>query len=139
MKTEKDVGGNKRCKVLVADDSPAILKGLCQSLEKWGYEPVCASNGEDAWELLHADNEIRLAVLDCNMPGLDGMQLCRRLRVERPAPYVYVLMFSTHDEVENQVKAIVRGGVDDFLPKPSKPVVLRAKLLAAQRLTALMS
>jgi len=125
--TEKTAAGKRRPKVLVAEDNPVVRKGLQNFLVKWGYEPVEAENGDDAWELLEQNQDIRLAILDWNLPGLSGMQICQRLRTKRPDPYVYTLIFSARKSHEEQVLAL-EGGADDYLSKPAKPSLLRARL-----------
>jgi len=119
---------NKRChKILVAEDNPVVRKGLSNFLLKWGYEPVEADNGDQAWSILEADISISLAILDWNIPGLSGMQVCRRIRMRTGGPYVYTLIFSGRSSAEEQVLAL-EGGADDYLVKPAKPSLLRARL-----------
>lgn len=119
--------------VLVAEDNPVVRKGLVNFLGKWGYQPVEVENGDDAWQHLLENPAIRLAILDWNLPGLTGMQICQRLRKKRPAPYVYLLMFSARTSIEEQIAAL-EGGADDYLTKPVKPSLLRARLAVGQRI-----
>ncbi len=119
--------------VLVAEDNPVVRKGLCNFLGKWGYRPVEVENGDDAWQQLLENPAIRLAILDWNLPGLTGMQICQRLRAKRPEPYVYLLMFSARTSIEEQIAAL-EGGADDYLTKPVKPSLLKARLAVGQRI-----
>jgi len=123
-------------KVLLAEDNPVVRKGLNNFVRKWGYEPVEAENGDDAWQILENDHSIRLAILDWNLPGLSGMQVCQRLRTKRPTPYVYALIFSARKSDEEQILAL-EGGADDYLVKPAKPSLLRARLGVGQRIIEL--
>lgn len=125
--------GGKGLKVLAAEDNPVVRKGLTNFLSQWGYQPIEAATGDDAWRLLEEDLDIRLAVLDWNLPGLSGIQLCQRLRVRSKGPYVYTIVFSARSSAEEQVLAL-DGGADDYLPKPAKPSVLRARLGAGRRI-----
>ena len=120
-------------KVLLAEDNPVVRRGLNNFVKKWGYEPVEAENGDDAWQILENDPSIRLAILDWNLPGLSGMQVCQRLRTKRPIPYVYALIFSARKSDAEQVLAL-EGGADDYLVKPAKPSLLCARLGVGQRI-----
>lgn len=123
-------------KVLLAEDNPVVRKGLNNFVKKWGYEPVEAENGDDAWNILENDPSIRLAIIDWNLPGLNGMQVCQRLRAKRPKPYVYTLIFSARKSDEEQILAL-EGGADDYLIKPAKPSLLRARLGVGLRIIEL--
>jgi DNA-binding response OmpR family regulator len=120
-------------KVLVAEDNAVVLKGLHNFLRKWGYEPVKAIDGSEAWELLEKDNDIHLAILDWNLPGLTGVEICKKLRQRSSGPYVYTIMFSVRKSNEEQIEAL-DSGADDYVVKPCKPSLLYAKLAAACRI-----
>jgi len=122
-----------RFKILLAEDSPSVRKGLESFLVKWGFEPVSTDNGDQAWELLEKDPSIRLAILDWTLPGLSGIQICQRLRTRVNAPYVYAIMFSARTSYEEKLMAL-DGGADDFLVKPCKPSELRARLGVGRRI-----
>lgn len=120
-------------KVLVAEDNPVVRKGLVNFLTKWGYEPLEAEDGDKAWNILEEDSSVRLAIVDWNLPGLSGMQVCQRLRIKTLAPYVYTIMFSSRKSKEEQILAL-DGGADDYLVKPCKPSELRARLGVGRRI-----
>lgn len=122
-----------RPKVLVTEDNSVVRKGLINFLEKWGYQTIEADNGNDAWNVLENDHEIRLAILDWNLPGLSGMQICQRLRTRADGPYVYTIIFSSRTTEEEQVLAL-DGGADDYITKPTKPALLYARLGAGRRI-----
>jgi DNA-binding response OmpR family regulator len=124
-----------RPKILLAEDSPSVRKGLESFLIKWGYEPISTDNGDQAWEVLEKDPSIRLAILDWTLPGLSGIQICQRLRTRPKAPYVYAIMFSARTSHEEKILAL-DGGADDFLVKPCKPSELRARLGVGRRIIA---
>lgn len=130
---EKPGTTGTRHKILVAEDNPVVQKGLCNFLVKWGYEPVEALTGDLAWQALENDSSIRLAILDWNLPGLSGMQVCQRIRMRKDGPYIYTVMFSARKAVEEQVLAL-EGGADDYLVKPAKPSLLRARLAVGLRI-----
>lgn len=132
-KNDSPVIDFKANKVLVAEDNAVVRKGLINFLQKWGYEIIEADNGDDAWEHLESDPSIRLAIVDWNLPGISGMQVCQRLRVRQDAPYVYTIMFSSRKSKEEQILAL-DGGADDYLVKPCKPSELRARLGVGRRI-----
>jgi DNA-binding response OmpR family regulator len=120
-------------KILIAEDNPVVRKGLVSFLEKWGYEVTEADNGDQAWKILEENLDIRLTIVDWNLPGLSGMQVLQRLRVRTDAPYVYSIMFSGRKSKEEQILAL-DGGADDYLVKPCKPSELRARLGVGRRI-----
>lgn len=128
----------KRTKVLVAEDNPVVRKGLNNFLVKWGYEPIEVDNGDTAWNTLENDATITLAILDWNIPGLSGMQVCQRIRMRTDGPYVYTVIFSARSSIEEQVLAL-EGGADDYLVKPAKPSLLRARLGVGLRILNLLA
>ncbi len=121
-------------KVLIAEDNPVVRKGLSNFLKKWGYEPIEVENGDDALNILENDFTVQLAILDWQLPGLSGLQVCQRMRVRTEGPYVYIIMFSARKSTEEKVLAL-DGGADDYLVKPAKPSELRARLGVGRRIT----
>ena len=128
----------ERRKILVAEDNPVVRKGLNNFLTKWGYDPIEADNGDSAWHALETDPAITLAILDWNIPGLSGMQVCQRIRMRIDGPYVYIVIFSARSSIEEQVLAL-EGGADDYLVKPAKPSLLRARLGVGLRILNLLA
>src|SRR5512138_3497666 len=106
-------------KVLIADDSATIRALLESYLTAWGFQVVVAKDGREAWAQLEAEDAPNLAILDWEMPGMDGVDICRRLRDRegRGRPYTYVLLGSGHAERE-QVIAGMEAGADDYVVKP---------------------
>ena len=126
-------------KILLAEDNPVVSKGVANFLAKWGYQAILTDNGDAAWDALERDYNIRLAIVDWNLPGLSGIQICQRLRT-RKGPYVYTIMFSARKSYEDKIIAL-DGGADEYLVKPCKPSELRARLGVGRRIveTALNS
>jgi len=120
-------------KILLAEDNPVVRKGLTNFLNKWGYTPIEAEDGDKAWNILESDPSIRLAIVDWNLPGLTGIQICQRLRTRSNGPYVYAIMFSARKSHEEKIMAL-DGGADDYLIKPCKPSELRARLSVGRRI-----
>ena len=67
-------------KILIAEDDPVSRRILEATLVKWGYEVSVALDGTEAWEMLQRENAPSLAILDIMMPGIDGLEVCRRVR-----------------------------------------------------------
>jgi len=126
-------------KVLVADDESVSRRLLESAIFKFGYSVVSVQDGESAWAALHEGPESpRLAVLDWNMPGLDGPTLCKQLRQQPPAAYVYTVLLTSRDSSGDMVIGL-DSGADDYLVKPFDPGVLRARLKAGERMVRLQS
>src|SRR5690606_31811615 len=80
-------------RILLAEDDTTTRLKIRSLLVKWGYDVVSATNGTEAWSVLEGDHPPTLALLDWKMPGLDGVEICQRLRSPtRHGPYVYVLL-----------------------------------------------
>lgn len=127
-------------KVLVADDSPTIRAVLRSSLRKWGFDLVEATNGEHAWAQLQAQDAPSLALLDWEMPGLDGVELCRRVRAREAegSPYTYVLLLTAR-RGRHDVVAGMEAGADDYVVKPFDEHELRVRLRAGRRIVELQA
>jgi diguanylate cyclase (GGDEF)-like protein len=123
-------------KILVADDDAASRRALEATLRKWDYEVTTAADGDEAWEILQGPNAPRLAVLDWMMPGMDGVEVCRRLR-RAHEPYTYILLLTARDDTQDVVQGL-ESGADDYLTKPFDPQELRARLRTGRRLLALL-
>jgi DNA-binding response OmpR family regulator len=113
--------------ILVVDDEPINLDLLRASLEPEGYEVITAQNGEEALALI-SSRQVDLVLLDILMPGIDGVEVCRRLKEDVSTAFVPVVMVTALDAVSDRVRA-VEAGADDFLSKP----VNRQELLARTR------
>ena len=123
-------------KVLVAEDDRTSRSLLHGALLKLGYEVVEAADGASAWEAL-AKTGARIIVSDWVMPDIDGLELCRRVRSRKDAPYAYfVLLTGKMLGAEHYAKAM-DNGVDDFLTKPLDFDALRIRLRVAERIVAL--
>jgi DNA-binding response OmpR family regulator len=118
-------------RVLVADDDPTIILLLEHVLEGLGWEFDSAENGTDAWESWQAKRQ-QLIVLDIDMPGMDGLELCRRLRKAEPERTTFVLVVTGADRASD-LEAVLAAGADDYVTKPTSGQRLTARLKIAQR------
>jgi two-component system response regulator MprA len=117
-------------RILVVDDERAVRESLRRALELEGYEVDLAEDGEQALERLGPTSVADAVILDVLMPGIDGLEVCRRLRAERNG--VPVLMLTARAEVDSRVAGL-DAGADDYLPKPFALAELLARLRALLR------
>ncbi len=120
-------------RILIADDEITMRKMLRSGLLRLGYEVEEATGGAEAWSVLQRQTAPELAILDWNMPGMTGVELCRKLRERQRAAYVYVILLTGNDSL-NDLVAGMAAGADDYMTKPFKPAELSARLRAGQRI-----
>jgi two-component system, OmpR family, response regulator MprA len=120
-------------KILVVDDERAVRESLRRALELEGYEIDLAEDGEDALRRLELEAEPDAMILDVLMPGVDGLEVCRRLRAH--GSRLPILMLTARVEVENRVEGL-DAGADDYVTKPFALDELKARLRALLRRTA---
>lgn len=125
-------------KVLVADDSLVMRRLLEVSILSWGYEPVSAADGDQAWEILSGPDPPPIAILDWMMPGFSGLAICRRLRERLAAPYVYVILLTSRGLREDIVEGL-NAGADDYVVKPFDKHELEVRLRAGRRIIELQA
>jgi len=119
-------------KILVVDDERAVRDSLRRALELEGYEIELAGDGREALYRLDTDSQPDAVILDVLMPGLDGLEVCRRLRASGNS--VPVLMLTARDAVENRVEGL-DAGADDYVTKPFALEELLARVRALIRRT----
>ncbi|HEY3378528.1 MAG TPA: response regulator, partial [Armatimonadota bacterium] len=111
--------------ILIVDDEQSIVDLLRYNLEKGGYEVLTATNGADAVHVAH-QHRPDLAVLDITMPGMDGLEVCGKLRHELGTPVI--LLTARDSEIDKIVGLEV--GADDYVTKPFSPRELLARVKA---------
>jgi PAS domain S-box-containing protein len=122
--------------VLAADDDPVSLRVLRQALKRWGFAPVTCADGTSALEALLRPDGPRVAVLDWEMPGLDGIDVVRQARASTPAASLYLLLLTGRAEAADIVRGL-DAGADDYITKPFDIDVLRARVSVGTRMMAL--
>lgn len=122
--------------ILVAEDDPMFRHLLQRWLESWGFNVLAADDGTQAWEILRGVNPPQMMILDWVMPGIDGIELCRRTRASRCGPYQYVLLVTARDRTPDVVRGL-DAGADDYLTKPFEKNELHARLRVGRRMLAL--
>ncbi|HVA58875.1 MAG: response regulator [Gemmatimonadaceae bacterium] len=118
-------------KVLIADDDDTIRALVRSVVVSLGYEPIDASTGTDAWAR-YQDQRFSLCVVDIEMPDMDGLELCHRIRDLDRNHETFILVL-TGRSADEDLGAVLAAGADDYLSKPTSPGNLRARLVIAQR------
>jgi DNA-binding response OmpR family regulator len=121
-------------RVMVVEDSPVARLIIHRTVERLGHEVVVARDGIHAWELFGSAS-VDVVISDWVMPGIDGLELCRRVR-GGDGPYTYFIVLTALADKEHMISAM-EAGADDFLVKPLDRLSLKAGLIAAARVTAL--
>jgi len=126
----------KTMKILIAEDDPVSRRILEATLLKWGYTVWVAIDGTQAWDALQGENAPTLAILDIMMPGLDGLEVCRRVRQLPTTTPPYIIMLTamaSKDEVVNGIQA----GANDYLSKPFHRDELKARVAVGAQMLEL--
>ena len=123
-------------RAVVADDDRATAALLRHTLQRWKLDVAVAYDGIEAWAAIQADPGIGLAVLDWSMPGLDGPELCRRIRADASRAHLHVLLLTARDSAADVIAGL-EAGADDYLSKPFDPEVFRARVNVGLRVLKL--
>ena len=115
-------------KILVIEDDPAISRLVDYSLRHEGYEVIAASNGLEGIRKAHNEGP-DLIILDVMLPGMDGFEICHRLRAESDTAKLPILMFSAKAQ-EIDKNTGLKVGADDYLPKPAAPAEIISRVEA---------
>lgn len=120
-------------RLLVADDDSVYRMFLSRQLSKWGFEVVTTCDGAGALTALEDTTGPSLAILDWRMPGLDGVEVCRRVRANLDGRYIYLLLLTARDTPADLI-AGMDAGADDYLTKPVNLAELHLRVRAGCRI-----
>jgi len=122
-------------KILIAEDDPVSRRLLEKNISEWGYDGAVAGNGDEALATLRG-GDIRLAILDWMMPGINGIEICRFVRQDGGPKYVYIIMLTSRDRRQDIVEGL-EAGADDYMAKPVNLLELRARIQTGRRVVEL--
>lgn len=122
-------------KVLAVDDDPIVRRTVSKLVESFGYECVSADDGEQAWEAFESA-PCPIVVTDWEMPRIDGLELCRRIRTLRHPRYTYIIVLTARAKRADLIQGL-SAGADDFMTKPIDAALLQVRLSAAGRILRL--
>ena len=117
-------------KVMVLEDEASIRSFIVINLRRAGYEVVEAETGEEALDKLHANPDTLVALLDVMLPGIDGFEVCRRIRATNPR--IGIIMLTARSQEMDKVTGLMNGA-DDYVTKPFSPAELTARVDALIR------
>jgi response regulator RpfG family c-di-GMP phosphodiesterase len=121
--------------ILIADDDPVTLKLLSSRLCAWGHTVHQAADGNTAWETIRS-TPVDMVISDWMMPGMDGLELCRRIREHNEPGYMYLILISAQDSKTEIVRGL-ESGVDDYITKPIDMDALHARIEIGARIVNL--
>ncbi len=125
-------------RILIAEDDSVSRRLLQATLSKWRYDVAVTRDGIEAWEALQSEDSPKLAILDWMMPGMDGVELCRKVRkISGPQP-VYIILLTAKGNREDIVEGL-QAGADDYVTKPFDREELHARVQVGERILKLQS
>ncbi len=123
-------------KILVIEKASAVKSLILETLSRRGYELTFVTNGKDAWRLLNKRKDIRIVIAEWTMPGMDGIELCKKIRSAKFPYYVYIMLLTSKNHKAEVIKGI-KQGADDILTKPIDPDELQIRINAGERIVHL--
>lgn len=121
-------------KVVVAEIDPSLRADFQRKFDTWGHEAVVVEDGLEAWKAIQ-QHKPDMVILDWELPTLDGLELCQRVRESEELPYIYIIML-TEKSHDNYMMAGFSVGVDDFIVKPVNDVIVQSRIVVGTRIAA---
>ncbi len=118
--------------ILITEDDFAIQILMRKQVERWGYTPTIASNGQEALNIVYSENPPDIILMDWVMPELTGIEACRRIKEDSSLPMIYIIMLTSKTGHQNIVEGL-NSGADDYISKPVDSEELRSRLRVAKR------
>jgi sigma-B regulation protein RsbU (phosphoserine phosphatase) len=125
-------------RILIADDDRSSNLMLERTLVQWGFEVIVVADGAAAWKQIAGAAPPELAIIDWEMPRVDGIELCRRIRAASLDAPMYVILLTARSSRQDLVAGL-EAGADDYLTKPFDPDELRARIHVGQRTLGLIT
>jgi phosphoserine phosphatase RsbU/P len=128
----------RRMRILIADGNDASRLALEAVLAKQGHEVVVTTNGDDAWKTLLVEDRPRMAILDWIMPGVTGVEICRRVRSAPELKSLYLLLLASPENKKNLLSGL-GAGANDYVNKPFDFDELEARVFVGAQMVQLQS
>jgi len=125
-------------KIIVAEDDALSRRLLETHLQRWGHEVETFDDGARALEGIRAAGGAVIAILDWMMPGLDGPEICRRVRADQNSAQPYLVLLTSKEGAQSTIEGL-KAGADDYVTKPFDAAVLRARVDVGTRVLELQS
>jgi len=125
-------------KLLIAEDSVTLRLMLEVIVRKWGFDPVLAEDGQEAWDILKGPSPPRLILLDWEMPKMDGLEVCQRVRAIESEDPPYILLLTGRSDTADLVSGL-EAGANDYIAKPYENAELQARLQVGKRVLDLQN
>jgi len=123
-------------RALIADDDRITTAILAGAMTSWGFETTVAHDGDEAWAALTGGPVPEIVIVDWMMPGLDGIELCHRMRANATLATTYVMLLTAKSKRVDLVAGL-DAGADDYMTKPIDPEELRARVQVGVRVAKL--
>lgn len=123
-------------KILIADDDLTSRAMLTAIVSKLGYKVTTVADGESAWNELHKENPPRLLLLDWVMPGIDGLELCKRIRADNKLKQPYIIFITAKEDKTDLISGL-DAGANDYITKPYQRDELCARIRVGSRVIEL--
>jgi two-component system, cell cycle response regulator len=124
-----------QCRVLIVDDDDIVREQLAILLKRAHFDVQVAASGEEALQMLDTVN-CQIVLTDWQMPGMDGLSLCRRVRINHVQAYIYVMMLTVRESKQDMLQCLA-AGADDYIVKGSSAEEILARMEVARRITHL--
>jgi sigma-B regulation protein RsbU (phosphoserine phosphatase) len=122
--------------IIIAEDDPVSRELISTVVKKWGFRTIVTRDGHEAMDAIRAQEGAAVAILDWMMPGMDGLEVCQRVRTSEKM--VYIILLSARGGTENLVEGL-ECGADDYLVKPFNKNELLARLKVGLRVLDLQT
>jgi DNA-binding response OmpR family regulator len=125
-------------RALIADDDPVAAMAVSRTMSNWGFETAVVHDGLAAWTYLTSSDSASLAIVDWEMPGLEGPELCRRVRLDTERAHLYLILLTARNTPTDLIAGL-EAGADDYLIKPVDLNELKARVQVGVRVVSLQA
>ena len=122
----------------MADDESLSRALLDKALKQWGYETIVTSDGQEAWQVMQSDAPPYLVIVDWMMPGMSGLEFCRKVRETANLASTYIILLTGKQETKDIVTGL-QSGADDYMTKPFEKEELHARIQVGERVIGLQT